>query len=162
MPGQQVRKKSVRQKLNAVASEFKGRNVLLVDDSIVRGTTSREIVQMAREAGAKKVYLASAAPPVRYPNVYGIDMPTAEELVAHDRTVEEIQAIIGCDALIYQDVDAMKKVLRELNPKLSGFDASCFDGIYVTGDVNAADIARINDNRVQVSLDDEASIDAKA
>jgi len=128
----------------------------------VRGTTSREIVQMAREAGAKKVYLASAAPPVRYPNVYGIDMPTAEELVAHDRTVEEIQAIIGCDALIYQDVDAMKKVLRELNPKLSGFDASCFDGIYVTGDVNAADIARINDNRVQVSLDDEASIDAKA
>ena len=128
----------------------------------MRGTTSREIVQMAREAGAKKVYLASAAPPVRYPNVYGIDMPTAEELVAHDRTVEEIQAFIGCDALIYQDVDAMKKVLRELNPKLSGFDASCFDGIYVTGDVNAADIARINDNRVQVSLDDEASIDAKA
>jgi amidophosphoribosyltransferase len=151
MPGQQVRKKSVRQKLNAVASEFKGRNVLLVDDSIVRGTTSREIVQMAREAGARKVYLASAAPPVRYPNVYGIDMPTAEELVAHNRTVEEVRAIIGCDALIYQDVEAMKRAILALNPKLQGFDASCFDGIYVTGDVGADDIARINDNRVQAA-----------
>ncbi|MGB2880946.1 MAG: amidophosphoribosyltransferase, partial [Rhodoferax sp.] len=109
MPGQSVRKKSVRQKLNAIASEFKGRNVLLVDDSIVRGTTSKEIVQMARDAGARKVYLASAAPPVRYPNVYGIDMPTSSELVAHDRTVDEIRAIIGCDALIYQDVDGMKR-----------------------------------------------------
>ncbi|KAF1024006.1 MAG: Amidophosphoribosyltransferase [Paracidovorax wautersii] len=161
MPGQQVRKKSVRQKLNAVASEFKGRNVLLVDDSIVRGTTSREIVQMAREAGAKKVYLASAAPPVRFPNVYGIDMPTAEELVAHGRSIEEIRVKIGCDALIYQDVEAMKKAIHALNPKLSGFDASCFDGVYVTGDVNAADIARINDNRVQVSQEDEASADSQ-
>ncbi|PIY27022.1 MAG: amidophosphoribosyltransferase, partial [Comamonadaceae bacterium CG_4_10_14_3_um_filter_60_75] len=107
MPGQSVRKKSVRQKLNVIASEFKGRNVLLVDDSIVRGTTSREIVQMARDAGARKVYMASAAPPVRFPNVYGIDMPTPQELVAHNRTVEEIRQIIGCDALIYQDVDAM-------------------------------------------------------
>ncbi|PIW07137.1 MAG: amidophosphoribosyltransferase, partial [Comamonadaceae bacterium CG17_big_fil_post_rev_8_21_14_2_50_60_13] len=106
MPGQSVRKKSVRQKLNVIASEFKGRNVLLVDDSIVRGTTSREIVQMARDAGARKVYMASAAPPVRFPNVYGIDMPTPQELVAHNRTVEEIRQIIGCDALIYQDVDA--------------------------------------------------------
>jgi len=148
MPGQSVRKKSVRQKLNVIASEFKGRNVLLVDDSIVRGTTSREIVQMAREAGAKKVYLASAAPPVRYPNVYGIDMPTTGELVAHNRSVEQIRAIIGCDALIYQDVDAMKKAIGALNKKISGFDASCFDGVYVTGDITADDIARLNEDRV--------------
>ena len=148
MPGQAVRKKSVRQKLNAIASEFKGRNVLLVDDSIVRGTTSQEIVQMARDAGAAKVYLASAAPPVRYPNVYGIDMPTASELVAHNRSVDEIRAIIGCDALIYQDVDAMKKAIGVLNPRISGFDASCFDGVYVTGDVGAADIARLNAARI--------------
>jgi amidophosphoribosyltransferase len=148
MPGQAVRKKSVRQKLNVIASEFKGRNVLLVDDSIVRGTTSREIVQMARDAGARKVYMASAAPPVRYPNVYGIDMPTSSELVAHDRTVEQVREIIGCDALIYQDVDAMKKAIGSLNPSISGFDASCFDGVYVTGDITAADIARLNENRV--------------
>jgi len=148
MPGQSVRKKSVRQKLNAIASEFKGRNVLLVDDSIVRGTTSREIVQMARDAGARKVYMASAAPPVRYPNVYGIDMPTPQELVAHNRTVEEIRAIIGCDALIYQDVDAMKRAIGQLNPDIKGFDASCFDGVYVTGDITLADIERLNANRV--------------
>ena len=148
MPGQGVRKKSVRQKLNVIASEFKGRNVLLVDDSIVRGTTSKEIVQMARDAGARKVYLASAAPPVRYPNVYGIDMPTSAELVAHDRTVEQIREIIGCDALIYQDVDAMKKAIGSLNPAISGFDASCFDGVYVTGDINSADIQRLNAARV--------------
>ncbi|MBX3588406.1 MAG: amidophosphoribosyltransferase [Ramlibacter sp.] len=148
MPGQGVRKKSVRQKLNVIASEFRGRNVLLVDDSIVRGTTSREIVQMARDAGARKVYLASAAPPVRYPNVYGIDMPTSSELVAHDRTLEEIRDVIGCDALIYQDVDAMKKAVGSLNASIAGFDASCFDGVYVTGDINADDIARLNQNRV--------------
>jgi len=148
MPGQAVRKKSVRQKLNVIASEFKGRNVLLVDDSIVRGTTSKEIVQMARDAGARKVYLASAAPPVRYPNVYGIDMPTASELVAHNRSVDEIRAIIGCDALIYQDVDGMKKAIGALSDKLNGFDASCFDGVYVTGDISADDIARLNENRV--------------
>ncbi len=148
MPGQGVRKRSVRQKLNAIASEFKGRNVLLVDDSIVRGTTSQEIVQMARDAGARKVYLASAAPPVRYPNVYGIDMPTASELVAHGRTIEEVRQIIGCDALIYQDVAGMKKAIGSLNPKLDGFDASCFDGVYVTGDISADDIARINQARV--------------
>ena len=148
MPGQSVRKKSVRQKLNAIASEFKGRNVLLVDDSIVRGTTSKEIVQMARDAGARKVYLASAAPPVRYPNVYGIDMPTSSELVAHDRTVEEIRQIIGCDALIYQDVDGMKKAIGSLNSKITGFDASCFDGVYVTGDITSDDISRLNENRV--------------
>ncbi len=147
MPGQAVRKKSVRQKLNAISSEFKGRNVLLVDDSIVRGTTSKEIVQMARDAGARKVYLASAAPPVRYPNVYGIDMPSAEELVAHDRTVEEIRQIIGCDALIYQDVEGMKRAIGSHNAKLSGFDASCFDGVYITGDITASDIARLNQHR---------------
>jgi len=157
MPGQAVRKKSVRQKLNAIASEFKGRNVLLVDDSIVRGTTSREIVQMAREAGARKVYLASAAPPVRYPNVYGIDMPTSAELVAHDRDIEEIRQIIGCDALIYQDVDAMKRAIGSINPKVQGFDASCFDGVYVTGDISLADIDRLNANRV---AQDEAQDDA--
>jgi amidophosphoribosyltransferase len=148
MPGQAVRKKSVRQKLNVIASEFKGRNVLLVDDSIVRGTTSREIVQMARDAGARKVYMASAAPPVRYPNVYGIDMPTSSELVAHNRTVDQIREIIGCDALIYQDVEAMKKAVGSLNKNLAGFDASCFDGVYVTGDITDADIARLGASRV--------------
>ncbi|MCF8208091.1 MAG: amidophosphoribosyltransferase [Rhodoferax sp.] len=148
MPGQEVRKKSVRQKLNVIASEFKGRNVLLVDDSIVRGTTSKEIVQMARDAGARKVYLASAAPPVRYPNVYGIDMPTSKELVANNRNVEEIRQLIGCDALIYQDVDGMKRAIGSLNRKIEGFDASCFDGIYVTGDITADDITRLNANRV--------------
>ncbi|MBT3067086.1 amidophosphoribosyltransferase [Rhodoferax sp. U11-2br] len=148
MPGQSVRKKSVRQKLNVIASEFKGRNVLLVDDSIVRGTTSKEIVQMARDAGARKVYMASAAPPVRYPNVYGIDMPTPQELVAHNRTVEEIRELIGCDALIYQDVEAMKKAIGSLNPAIHGFDASCFDGVYVTGDITVEDIVRLNASRV--------------
>jgi len=133
MPGQAVRKKSVRQKLNAIGQEFAGRNVLLVDDSIVRGTTSREIVQMAREAGARKVYLASAAPPVRYPNIYGIDMPTGSELVAHNRSVEEIRQIIGADVLIYQDLDAMKRVIREINPEIVEFEASCFDGCYIAG-----------------------------
>ena len=147
MPGQAVRKKSVRQKLNVIASEFKGRNVLLVDDSIVRGTTSKEIVQMARDAGANKVYLASAAPPVRYPNVYGIDMPTSTELVAHNRTVDQIREIIGCDALIYQDVDGMKKAVGSLSTKPAGFDASCFDGVYVTGDITSEDIVRLNENR---------------
>ncbi len=155
MPGQAVRKKSVRQKLNVIASEFKGRNVLLVDDSIVRGTTSREIVQMARDAGARKVYLASAAPPVRYPNVYGIDMPTSDELVAHGRTVAEIQKIIGCDALIYQEVDGMKKAIGSLNPRLDGFDASCFDGVYVTGDISHADIQRMQASRVVADDVDE-------
>ena len=155
MPGQAVRKKSVRQKLNAIASEFKGRNVLLVDDSIVRGTTSQEIVQMARDAGARKVYLASAAPPVRFPNVYGIDMPTSSELVAYNRTVEEVRAIIGCDALIYQDVDAMKKAIGSLNAAIKDFDASCFDGVYVTGDVGVADIARLSAARVSSQEDEQ-------
>lgn len=148
MPGQGVRKKSVRQKLNAIGVEFKGRNVLLVDDSIVRGTTSKEIVQMAREAGANKVYMASAAPPVRFPNVYGIDMPTKEELIAHNRSIEEIRQYIGADALIYQDVDAMKRVVAALRPGLGGFEASCFDGHYVTGDVSDEDFATMQEQRL--------------
>ena len=147
MPGQAVRKRSVRQKLNVIGSEFKGRNVLLVDDSIVRGTTSREIVQMAREAGARKVYLASAAPPVRYPNVYGIDMPSSEELVAFGRSTEEVRELVGCDALIYQDVGGLKRAVSALNPALDGFDASCFDGVYCTGDITKEDIARMSDDR---------------
>ena len=154
MPGQGVRKKSVRQKLNAIGMEFKGRNVLLVDDSIVRGTTSKEIVQMAREAGANKVYLASAAPPVRFPNVYGIDMPTKEELIAHGRSIEEIRAFIGADQLIYQDVDAMKRVVAALNPKIRGFEASCFDGHYVTGDVTAQDFMAMQAQR-RLQFEDE-------
>jgi amidophosphoribosyltransferase len=157
MPGQGVRKKSVRQKLNVIASEFNGRNVLLVDDSIVRGTTSREIVQMARDAGARKVYLASAAPPVRYPNVYGIDMPTSAELVAHDRSIEEIRVAIGCDALIYQDIEGMKRAIGALNPQLDGFDASCFDGVYITGDITPETIARMNAERVDGS--EEGGVD---
>jgi amidophosphoribosyltransferase len=155
MPGQAVRKKSVRQKLNAIGMEFKGRNVLLVDDSIVRGTTSKEIVQMAREAGANKVYMASAAPPVRFPNVYGIDMPTKEELIAHNRSMEEIREFIGADALIYQDVDAMKRVVFALNKNLAGFEASCFDGHYITGDVSAADFDAMKAQRAAQPEDED-------
>jgi len=132
MPGQEMRKKSVRQKLSLIGSEFKGRRVLLVDDSIVRGTTSKEIVQMARDAGASKVYLASAAPPVRYPNIYGIDMPTSAELIAHGRDNEAIRQWIGADALIYQDVQAMKQAVGSINPQVQGFETSCFDGNYIT------------------------------
>jgi len=147
MPGQGARKKSVRQKLNAIASEFKGKRVLLVDDSIVRGTTSKEIVQMARDAGATKVYLASAAPPVRHPNVYGIDMPTRAELVAHGRTVEEVRQWIGADALIYQDVAAMKQAVGRINPQVAGFEASCFDGVYITGDISDEEVTALNEGR---------------
>ncbi len=157
MPGQGARKKSVRQKLNAIRSEFKGRRVLLVDDSIVRGTTSQEIVQMARDAGAAKVYLASAAPPVRYPNVYGIDMPTQTELIAHGRSMDEIRDYIGCDALIYQEVSGMKEAIRKLNPEIINFEASCFDGIYITGDIAATDVERINSNRSGVEGAEEVS-----
>ena len=120
----------------------------LVVPRTMESSTSSEIVQMARDAGAKKVYLASAAPPVRFPNVYGIDMPTPGELVAHGRTIEEVREIIGCDALIYQDVEGMKRAIGSLNPNLDGFDASCFDGVYVTGDINPEDIARINEARI--------------
>lgn len=136
MPGQSMRKKSVRQKLNTCGQEFKGKRVLLVDDSIVRGTTSREIVDMARAAGALKVYFASAAPPVRFPNVYGIDMPTRGELIATGRTDAGIAAEIGADALVYQDIDALKASVSALRPDLTQFDASCFDGYYITGDID--------------------------
>src|SRR5260363_429821 len=135
MPGQAIRTKSVRQKLNAMRVEFKGRNVLIVDDSIVRGTTSQQIVQMARDAGANKVFFASAAPPVQFPNVYGIDMPTRNELVAYGRSAEEVARFIGADRLVYQDLDAMQQAVRDLNPLLARFEASCFDGQYVTGDI---------------------------
>jgi amidophosphoribosyltransferase len=153
MPGQAVRKKSVRQKLNAMGVEFKGKNVLIVDDSIVRGTTSFEIVQMARDAGANKVIFASAAPPVKYPNVYGIDMPTRSELVAHNRTHEEIAKIIGADKLVYQDVEAMKQAVRDINPALKDFDASCFDGRYITGDIDEAYLNRLETARSQADRD---------
>ena len=143
MPGQNIRKKSVRQKLNAINLEFKDKNVLLVDDSIVRGTTSREIVQMAKEAGAKRVYIASAAPPVRHPNVYGIDMPSVSELIAYDRSVEEIAKTIGADWLVYQDIDDLISSAHKGNKLVSKFDASCFTGEYVTGDVNADYLARL-------------------
>jgi len=138
MPGQAVRKKSVRQKLNAMRIEFKDKTVLIVDDSIVRGTTSYEIVQMARESGAKKVIFASAAPPVRFPNVYGIDMPTRSELVAYGRTHDEINDLIGADQLIYQSVEDMKKAVQDINPNIENFEASCFDGNYITGDITEA------------------------
>jgi amidophosphoribosyltransferase len=137
MPGQQQRKKSVRQKLNPIDIEFKGKNVMLVDDSIVRGTTSKEIIQMAREAGANKVYFASAAPPVRYPNVYGIDMPTSSELVAHGRTVEQLERMLGADRLVYQDLPDLIEAVRVGNPKIERFDCSVFTGEYVTQDVSA-------------------------
>jgi amidophosphoribosyltransferase len=136
MPGQEQRRKSVRQKLNAMPIEFQGKNVLLVDDSIVRGTTSRGIVQMARESGAAKVFFASAAPPVRFPNVYGIDMPSKSELIATGRNADEVAALIGADAVIYQELEALIDDVRKLNPAIRQFDCSCFDGIYVTGDVS--------------------------
>ena len=135
MPGQQQRKKSVRQKLNPIGLEFEGKNVLLVDDSIVRGTTSQQIVQMARDAGARKVYFASAAPPVRYPNVYGIDMPSPEEFVAHDRDVDEIAKELGVDWLIYQDIEDLELAVNKHN-NVDRFDISCFNGKYITGDID--------------------------
>ena len=147
MPGQDERKKSVRQKLNAMAVEFKGKNVLLVDDSIVRGTTSKEIVQMARDCGAKKVYFASAAPPVRFPNVYGIDMPTRTELIATDRNAAQIAEAIGADMVIYQDLDALIDDIRACNPNIKNFDASCFDGKYIAGDVTPEYLAAIEESR---------------
>ena len=136
MPGQQLRKKSVRQKLNAIELEFRGKNVLLVDDSIVRGTTSQQIVEMARDAGAKRVYMASAAPPVRYPNVYGIDMPAADELIGHARTEEEVGHEIGADWIIYQAIEDLIEAVRAGNTALTAFEGCCFTGEYVTGDVN--------------------------
>ena len=147
MPGQAQRKKSVRQKLNAMAIEFRGKNVLLVDDSIVRGTTSKEIVQMARECGALKVYFASAAPPVRFPNVYGIDMPTRSELIATGRNAAEIAEVIGADAVFYQELSDLIADVKRCNPAIMNFDASCFDGHYITGGVSAEYLAGIEASR---------------
>lgn len=138
MPGQTQRKKSVRQKLNAIDLEFKDKNVLLVDDSIVRGTTSKQIIQMARDAGARNVYMASAAPPVRYPNVYGIDMPSPEEFVANGRDIKEITKEIGADWLVYQDLDDLIHAVKQGNDGITSFDSSCFNGEYITGDVDEA------------------------
>jgi amidophosphoribosyltransferase len=147
MPGQSERRKSVRQKLNAIELEFRGKNVLLVDDSIVRGTTCRQIIQMAREAGARKVYFASASPPVRYPNVYGIDMPAASELIAHGRTEEEVQTLIGADWLIFQDLSDLVAASMEGNPGIGKFECSVFDGHYITGDVDAAYLTTLENAR---------------
>ena len=142
MPGQKMREKSVRQKLNAISLEFDGKNVLLVDDSIVRGTTSEQIIQMARDAGAKKVYFASAAPPVRYPNVYGIDMPAAHELIAHNRTEDEVRIAIGADKVIYQDLSDLIDAVRKGNQEIEHFDTSCFSKEYITGDIDDAYLER--------------------
>ena len=147
MPGQAQRRKSVRQKLNAIDLEFRGKNVLLVDDSIVRGTTSKQIIQMAREAGASKVYFASAAPPVRYPNVYGIDMPSVHELVANGRNESQIAAVIGADRLIFQDLDDLIAAAHEGNPRITQFDTSCFSGEYITGDVSQDYLDRLERTR---------------
>ena len=144
MPGQTMRKKSVRQKLNPIDLEFRDKNVMLVDDSIVRGTTCHEIIQMARDAGARKVYFASAAPPVRFPNVYGIDMPSPQELIAHDRTVVEIQELIGADWLIYQDLDDLISCVNDVNEDIEGWECSVFNGNYITGDVDQAYLAKLD------------------
>ena len=144
MPGQKERKKSVRQKLSPVKLEFAGKNVLLVDDSIVRGTTSQEIIQMARDAGARRVFIASAAPGVRYPNVYGIDMPSASELIAHDRTDQEVERLIGADWLIYQDLEDLVASASEGNKNINNFECSVFDGNYVTGDINSDYLQRLD------------------
>ena len=135
MPGQAQRISSVRRKLNTIKAEFKDKNVLLVDDSIVRGTTSEQIVSMARAAGAKKIYFASAAPEIRYPNVYGIDMPTKQELIAYGRNVDEIAKLIGVDKLVFQDLEALTESVRQENPAIQGFDCSVFTGEYITGDI---------------------------
>jgi amidophosphoribosyltransferase len=147
MPGQTERKRSVRQKLNAIDLEFHGKNVLLVDDSIVRGTTSQQIVQMAREAGARNVYFASAAPPVRFPNVYGIDMPAANELIGYGRDLDEIKQAIGADALLYQRLDDLQEAVRGSYAHISKFDTSCFSGEYVTGDIDAAYLKQLEHSR---------------
>ena len=161
MPGQKQRKKSVRQKLSAIELEFKDKNVLLVDDSIVRGTTSQEIVQMARAAGAKKVFFASAAPPVRYPNVYGIDMASKNEFVAHNKTTEEVCQTIGADKLIYQNLDDLIWSVQQGNPNIKSFDCSCFDGNYLTKDIDEPYLdnleAQRSDNAKQGNISNESS-----
>lgn len=161
MPGQALRRKSVRQKLNAIDLEFEGKNVLLVDDSIVRGTTSQQIIEMARDAGANKVYFASAAPPVRFPNVYGIDMPTSEELIAHDRNESEICKLLGADRLIFQDLDDLVAAASRGNPDIQLFEQSCFSGDYITGDVSAGYLDRVrhlrsDDAKTKRSQDDDS------
>jgi amidophosphoribosyltransferase len=147
MPGQEMRERSVRRKLNAIDLEFRGKNILLVDDSIVRGTTSAQIIELAREAGAKKVYFASAAPPVRFPNVYGIDMPAVSELIASQRSIEEVRRFIGADWLIYQDLDDLVAACRHEDSKVTEFDTSCFSGEYVTGDVTPEYLERLQRER---------------
>ncbi len=164
MPGQTQRKKSVRQKLNAIDLEFGNKNILLVDDSIVRGTTSKQIIQMAREAGARKVYFASAAPPVRYPNVYGIDMPSVKELIGHDRDEQQIAQAIGADWLVYQELDDLLQAVGKGNPDITHFDTSCFDGNYVTGDVTKEYLEQLEQQRndgakALCSVDDDVVID---
>lgn len=144
MPGQEQRKKSVRQKLNAIKTEFVGKNVLLVDDSIVRGTTSGQIIDMARASGAKKVYFASAAPEVRFPNVYGIDMPSANELVAHGRELEDIRELIGADELIFQTIDDLVEAVGSCNPEIKSFDTSVFDGRYITNDIDHSYLEKLD------------------
>lgn len=144
MPGQNERRKSVRQKHNAIELEFRDKNVLLVDDSIVRGTTTREIIQMARDAGARNVYIASAAPALRYQNVYGIDMPSREEFVAHQHTDEEVAGLIGADWLVYQNIDDLKSCAQEVNSAIDDLECSTFDGKYVTGDIDAAYLERLS------------------
>jgi len=152
MPGQKIRKKSVRQKLNTIDIEFENKNVLLIDDSIVRGNTSKQIIEMARKAGAKKVYFASAAPPIKYPNVYGIDMPFVEELVAHGRSNDEICKEIGADKLIYQDLNDLISSVREGNPEIKSFDTSCFNGEYVTGGVDNNYLDTLSSTRIKTNL----------
>ena len=147
MPGHAERTQSVRRKLNAIDLEFRNKNVLLVDDSIVRGTTSRQIIKLAREAGAKKVYFASAAPPVRFPNVYGIDMPAASELIANGRCVDEIEKLIGADRLIYQDLHGLIRSVKHDNSAISEFDTSCFSGEYVTGNVTDEYLSELEERR---------------
>lgn len=159
MPGQQQRRKSVRQKLNPIGLEFKGKNVLLVDDSIVRGTTSEQIIQMARDVGAQKVYLASAAPAVKYPNVYGIDMPSAQELIAHGRTDQEVADVIGCDWLIYQDIDDLIAASAEGNPDISNFESSVFDGSYITQDVDSEYLSKLHAQRNESEQNKQRELD---
>ena len=164
MPGQAERKKSVRRKLNAISSEFKGKNVLLVDDSIVRGTTSEQIIEMARQSGAKKVYFASAAPEVRFPNVYGIDMPSANELIAHGRELEDICQLIGADKLIYQSIDDLTAAVGFANPEVKHFESSVFTGQYITNDIDQGyleklDAARNDDVKEQTDKNAESVID---
>jgi len=164
MPGQQLRKKSVRRKLNAIRSEFKDKNVLLVDDSIVRGTTSEQIIEMARDSGAAKVYMVSAAPEIRFPNVYGIDMPTANELIAHGRDNADICKQIGADALIFQTLEDLEDAVRAGNPDIAKFEASVFNGEYVTGDIDQQyldylESMRGDDVKAQREIQDLASLE---